>query len=124
MPACATRPRNGSARRPPCSSTSKTSATRATGARSAPATWPTAGRHLPPVGSSVAQTVSRVVHFALYVMLLAAVILGVANVWVRGDTIFGLFSVPAFDPGDKALRAQVEDLHGLGANVLLILAGL
>jgi cytochrome b561 len=42
---------------------------------------------------------------------------------VRGDNIFNLFTIPAFDPGNKALRGQVEDLHTLFANVLFGLAG-
>ncbi|MFD2270102.1 cytochrome b [Undibacterium arcticum] len=49
-------------------------------------------------------------------------ILGVANVWVRGDTLFNLFTVPAFDPANKALVHQVEDLHQLAAYLVLILA--
>ena len=56
--------------------------------------------------------------------LLATVILGVANVWVRGDKLFNLVKVPAFDPGNKALRASVEDYHAFAANFVLILAGL
>jgi cytochrome b561 len=81
------------------------------------------GRRLPPAGTGTVQALATVVHFALYATLLGVVALGLANVWVRGDTLFNLFTVPAFDPGNKALRAQVEDLHGLLANVLLGLAG-
>jgi cytochrome b561 len=43
---------------------------------------------------------------------------------VRGDSYFGLFTVPAFDPGNKALRENVEDLHGTIATIILVLAGL
>ena len=82
-----------------------------------------AGPHLPAAGSGMIQALATVVHFALYATLLAVVVLGLANVWMRGDTIFNLFTVPAFDPGNKALRNQIEDLHGLGANILLALAG-
>jgi len=81
------------------------------------------GRRLPPTGPGMVQALSTVVHFALYATLLGAVALGVANAWVRGDNLFNLFTVPAFDPGNKALRGQVEDLHALLANVLLGLAG-
>jgi cytochrome b561 len=41
---------------------------------------------------------------------------------VRGDNVFDLFTVPAFDPGNKVLRKQVEELHALSANILLGLA--
>jgi len=63
-------------------------------------------------------------HVALYICLLATVALGVANVWIRGDNLFYLYKVPAFDPGNKVLRATVEDYHAYAANLLLILAGL
>ena len=42
--------------------------------------------------------------------------------WVRGDTLFNLFKITAFDPDNKALRRTVGDLHGLCANAVLILA--
>jgi cytochrome b561 len=83
-----------------------------------------AGRRLLPAGTGVIQMLSTLMHFALYAALVGAVVLGFANVWVRGDTLFNLFAVPAFDPANKALRGQVEDLHGLFANILLVLAGL
>ena len=51
------------------------------------------------------------------------VAVGLFLVWVRGDSFFGLFTVPAFDPGNKALRHNIEELHGTIA-IILILAGL
>ena len=82
-----------------------------------------AGRRLPAAGSGLAQQLSTVVHYLLYIALVAVVVLGLANTWVRGDNIFNLFAIPAFDPGNKALRQQIGELHSLGANVLLIVAG-
>ncbi len=78
---------------------------------------------LAPVGAGIIRALATLVHFALYAMLLATVALGLANAWVRGDTLFNLITIPAFDPGNKALRAQVEDLHALSANILVCLAG-
>ena len=87
--------------------------------------WRTsAGRRLPPAGSGLAQRLSTFVHYLLYVALVVVVVLGLANTRVRGDNIFNLFSIPAFDPGNKALRQQIGELHNLAANVLLIVAGL
>jgi cytochrome b561 len=83
-----------------------------------------AGRRLSAVDSGVLKMLSNGVHVALYFVLVATVILGVANAWVRGDSIFGLFSLPSFAPGNRALRGQIEDLHSWSANALLILAGL
>jgi cytochrome b561 len=70
------------------------------------------------------QLVATLLHFTLYIALIVTVSLGVANVWVRGDTLFNIITFPAFDPGNKPLRAQVGDLHDLAANTLLVLAGL
>jgi cytochrome b561 len=81
-----------------------------------------AGRHLPPAGTGILQVLAATTHVALYALLIATVALGLANVWVRGDNIFDLFTVPAFDPGNKVLRKQVEELHALSANILLGLA--
>ena len=52
----------------------------------------------------------------------AIVISGLALVWIRGDNLFNLFTVPAFDPGNKALRHDAKELHGWIANILLALA--
>ncbi len=84
----------------------------------------TRGRHLPGIGTRGLQVLARSMHLALYACLLATVVLGLANVWIRGDNLFYLYKVPAFDPGNKVLRATVEDYHAYAANLLLILAGL
>jgi cytochrome b561 len=63
-------------------------------------------------------------HLLLYSLLLCTVALGLTSAWVRGDSILGLFTIPAFDPNDHALREEVVDWHGLAANSLLALAAL
>jgi cytochrome b561 len=82
------------------------------------------GRRLPGVGSVLMDRVAGLTHWVLYGLVLTTLTLGLANVWVRGDLIFNLFTVPAFDPGNKALRALIGDWHALAANATLILAGL
>ena len=62
------------------------------------------------------------VHHLLYGLLTAIVVIGLACVWIRGDTIYGLFKVPAWDPTNKALRHNAVELHGLLANSLLLLS--
>jgi len=76
------------------------------------------GAQLPATGASRLDTLATVVHKALYLLLISTVVLGVANTWVRGDSLFNLFTIPSFDAGNKALRENVEDWHGLAANVL------
>jgi len=84
----------------------------------------TSGAHLAPLGSRTVQSLAKSMHIALYLVLLATVALGVANTWVRGDNLFNIYKIPSFAPGDKALRASVEDYHAFAANLLLIMAAL
>ena len=81
------------------------------------------GQRLPPASPGPAGYLAKTVHYALYGLLLAVLLLGIANVWVRGDNIFGLFTVPKFSP-DQELRHTVEGLHETVANIVLIVAGL
>jgi cytochrome b561 len=81
------------------------------------------GRRLPPAHPGWVGHLARMVHYALYALLAAVLLLGLANVWMRGDSYFGLFTVPKFDPSNKDLKETVEDLHGTFADLLLIVAG-
>jgi cytochrome b561 len=83
-----------------------------------------AGRRLAAAGSGFAQRLATATHYTLYALLCAVVLGGFSNVLIRGDSIYGLFRVPSVAPGDKELRELVEYLHGTGANIVLILAGL
>jgi cytochrome b561 len=82
------------------------------------------GVHLPQAGRSALDTIANLTHKILYLLLVGTVLLGIANAWVRGDILFMLLKIPAFDPGNAALRESVEDLHSWAANILLIVAGL
>ncbi len=84
----------------------------------------TRGRKLPPADHGFLQFIANATHWALYALLVAVIPVGMFLVFVRGDSYFGLFSVPAFDAGNKILRDNVAELHGLLANAILILAGL
>ncbi len=67
------------------------------------------------------------VHYLMIALLVAILILGLFNTWVRGDDIFGLFHLPKFGSYAAEARHQlserVVDLHRLAANALLIVAG-
>jgi cytochrome b561 len=83
----------------------------------------TRGGMLPPLDHGLLRAVARLTHLLLYVVLIGTVALGVSNAWVRGDSIFNLFTLPSFAPDDKGLRDAIGDYHALAANTLLILAG-
>jgi cytochrome b561 len=78
---------------------------------------------LPPLDHGMLLAVARITHWLLYALLILAVALGIANVWVRGDMIFNLFRIPAYEPNDRALVHLVGGWHALAANAVLILAG-
>lgn len=75
-----------------------------------------------PSGPKAVRTLAPLVHWLLYALVLVVLIVGVATESVRGDSFFGLFKIPAF-AADKPLRSQMESLHELVANTLLIVAG-
>jgi len=83
-----------------------------------------AGTRLPPTGSGPMDKAAVVAHKLLYVLLVATVLLGLANAWERGDSLYGLLRIPAFDAEDKQLRENIEDIHALAANAIVILAAL
>ena len=82
------------------------------------------GTRLPAADAGVAGKLATGAHHLLYLLMAAVVIVGIACVWIRGDNLFNLFTVPAFDPANKALRHDAVELHETLANSLLIVAGL
>ncbi len=84
----------------------------------------TGGVQLAPAQTGHAGKWAQWVHRLLYLLLVVVVIAGMLSVWFRGDNIFNLFSVPAFDPGNKVLSHNAVEFHGWVANVILIMAGL
>ena len=67
---------------------------------------------------------SRAYHPFLYALIGLLALSGLAAVWIRGDNLFDLFIVPAFDPGNKELRRNAVQLHEWLANGLLAAAAL
>jgi cytochrome b561 len=83
-----------------------------------------AGRRLPLANSGWFGVTAKLVHYGLYLLLAATVVLGILNAWQRGDTLFYLYTIPKLIPGDVALRRTLQGLHGDFADVVLIVAGL
>jgi len=76
------------------------------------------GARLPAAQPGWEGVAAKVTHNALYVLLVATVLLGALNVWVRGDKFFGLFAFPKLMAGGDGLKSTVEELHSLSANIL------
>lgn len=83
----------------------------------------TKGRRLPLADAGALALVSKAVHWGLYALLAAMVIVGAALTWTRGDSIFNLFSIPAFDPNAHDLADHVQDVHAAIGWAILALAG-
>lgn len=81
-------------------------------------------KRAPPAVSGAVGVAGRVVHYGLYALVIGAIVLGITNVWVRGDTLFGLFTVPKLSPGNPGVKKTVEELHQWFGNAVLILAAL
>ena len=57
------------------------------------------------------EAAARAVHLGLYALVAAAVAVGVALTWARGDSLFNLVRIPSFDPGNRALVEQIQEIH-------------
>lgn len=83
-----------------------------------------AGRSLPLADKGWLGTTAKAVHYGLYLLVAATVVLGIFNAWQRGDVVYNVFTIPKMIPGDLALKHTLEELHGDFADVVLIVAGL
>ena len=84
----------------------------------------TRGRRLPLADAGPLNIVAKGTHWALYALLAAMLLVGVFLEGTRGDSIFNLFTVPAYAPGDRALAHRVQGVHGTIGWLILALAGL
>jgi len=84
----------------------------------------TQGRRLPLADKGPVNILAKATHWGLYLLLLAMLVLGFGVVWAQGDSIFNLFSIPAYDPGNHDLGEQVQGIHGTVGWMILALAGL
>ncbi len=85
------------------------------------------GERLPPANAGLLGVIARAVHGLLYLLVAGVLAGGMATELVRGDSLFGLISLPKIGamagPARHALAEQIGGLHGLGANLILFVAG-
>jgi cytochrome b561 len=84
----------------------------------------TGGRRLPLADVGALNLIAKATHWGLYALLLAMVLVGMFLAWTRGDSLFNLISIPAYDPGNRALADQVQELHGTLGWLIVALASL
>jgi cytochrome b561 len=82
------------------------------------------GRRLPLADTGFLGVVAKATHWGLYGLLVAMVLVGLALTWTRGDSLFNLVSIPAYDPADRDLADQVQGIHATIGWIILGLAGL
>jgi cytochrome b561 len=83
-----------------------------------------AGRKLPLANSGWLGLTAKIVHYGLYALVGATVVLGIFNAWQRGDVLFNIYTIPKLVPGDLVLKRALEELHADFADIVLIVAGL
>ena len=80
------------------------------------------GRVLPPADTGIFYLLAKATHYTLYVLLGVVVVLGIIDASYRGFNLFGIWSVPQFGTGDRAIRHSINEWHELAANALMALA--
>lgn len=70
---------------------------------------------------------ASMIHVLLYVAIIMTLVLGLANTWMRGDSLFSIVQIPSFGSYGAnerhALSEQLTNWHQLSANVILLVAG-
>jgi cytochrome b561 len=84
----------------------------------------TGARRMAPVVSGVQRLAALAMHYGLYGLLAAQILLGFLFRWAEGPIgFFGLFGIPSPLIIDKVTRHEIGFLHDKAAWVIMILAG-
>jgi cytochrome b561 len=85
--------------------------------------WRTSfGIILPPADTGMLHWLAKGTHYALYLLLFAVVILGIANASYMGFDLYGVVTVPRFGDSDPATERSINTLHEWAANLLVLIA--
>jgi cytochrome b561 len=84
----------------------------------------TRGRRLPLADGRALSMIAKATHRGLYGLLAVMVMVGMALVWMRGDSLFDVFTIPAFEPGNHALADRVHEVHATIGWIIVAVAGL
>jgi cytochrome b561 len=83
------------------------------------------GRRVPPATTGLVEFASKLVHYALYGLLIAEIALGFTFRWAQGEPLgfLGLFAIPSPYPSDKSLARTLGEIHDWTGTAIIILAG-
>ncbi len=77
----------------------------------------------PHASSRIVEATSKLVHMALYVLMIAVPLIGIPTLFYRGRGIdFGVFQVPALAPRTPEIFRPLTELHEITAYALVLLA--
>ena len=84
------------------------------------------GRRVSPATTGLMELASESVHYALYALLLAVVVLGFCFRWAQQEPLsfFGLFAIPSPYPFAKEQAGSIGNLHWWVATIIIVVAGL
>ena len=80
------------------------------------------GIALPPADVGLLNWLAKGTHHALYVLLLAVVVLGIANASYRTYDVYGIFSMPRFGDGNSVTERRLNSWHEWAANLTVLAA--
>jgi cytochrome b561 len=83
------------------------------------------GRRLPDLPAGIMGLLAKIMHVALYVLLMAQVTLGFLLRWYQGETFsfFGLFTIPPIVAPDRVADNIYQNRHNIVAWTIIVLAG-
>ncbi|MBL8807848.1 MAG: cytochrome b [Rhodospirillales bacterium] len=77
-------------------------------------------------GTRIERLAARAAHAALYALMAAVPLAGIATQWARGRALdfFGLVTLPSPMGGDRALAKLFGGIHETGATAILVVAAI
>jgi cytochrome b561 len=80
------------------------------------------GSALPPADAGVLHWLAKGAHYSLYLLLVAVVILGIANASYMGFDLYGVLTMPRFGNSDPVIERSINTWHEWAANLLVLIA--
>lgn len=84
----------------------------------------TGGSRLQPLRTGPTDILARTMHLGLYLALFSMLFMGIFATWARGDSLFNVVTIPAYDPGNHALGERLVELHDDIGWIIIALVGL